>query len=133
VAEFPSHVSGALLRQETWQNAESQAQVAAQNLMGGQVEFAASSWFWSDQYDYQLQVTGEPSAGVHTVVREQEDGDVLVFYTDAQNKIVGACGWGQTSRIAKDLKLARTLVERGASATAEVLGDPVTKLKALLK
>jgi 3-phenylpropionate/trans-cinnamate dioxygenase ferredoxin reductase component len=133
VAEFPSHVSGALLRQETWQNAESQAQVAAQNLMGGQVEFAASSWFWSDQYDYQLQVTGEPSAGVHTVVREQEDGDVLVFYTDAANKIVGACGWGQTSRIAKDLKLARTLVERGASATAEVLGDPATKLKALLK
>ena len=133
VAEFPSHVSGTLLRQETWQNAESQARVAAQNLMGGTVEFAASSWFWSDQYDYQLQVSGEPSAGIHTIVREQEEGDVLVFYTDAANKIVGACGWGLTSRIAKDLKLARTLVERGASAMAEVLSDPATKLKALLK
>ncbi len=133
VAEFPSHISGALLRQETWQNAESQARVAAQNLMGGAVEFAASSWFWSDQYDYQLQVSGEPAAGVHTVVREQEDGDVLVFYTDAAHRIVGACGWGLSSRIAKDLKLARTLVERGASASPELLADPATRLKALLK
>lgn len=133
VAEFPSHVSGNLMRQETWQNAESQARVVAQNLMGGTVEFAASSWFWSDQYDYQLQVSGEPTAGVNTVVREQEDGDVLVFYTDANHKLVGACGWGLSSRIAKDLKLARTLVERGVSATPEVLADPATKLKALLR
>ncbi len=133
VAEFPSHLTGALLRQETWQNAESQAQVAARNLMGGAEEFATSSWFWSDQYDYQLQVSGEAAAAVHTVVREQQDGDLLVFYTDAANKLVGASGWGQTSRIAKDLKLARTLVERGITATAEVLADPASKLKALLR
>jgi 3-phenylpropionate/trans-cinnamate dioxygenase ferredoxin reductase component len=133
VAEFPSHMTGALLRQETWQNAESQARVAAHNLMGGSVDFNAHSWFWSDQYDYQLQVSGEPAAGVQTIVREQEDGDVLVFYTDAHHKIVGACGWGLTSRLAKDMKLARTLVERGISASAETLADPDTKLKALLK
>jgi 3-phenylpropionate/trans-cinnamate dioxygenase ferredoxin reductase subunit len=133
VAEFPSHVTGTLLRQETWQNAEAQAQVVARNLMGGTQEFAATSWFWSDQYDYQLQVSGEPAAGVHTVVREQQDGDLLVFYTDANHKLVGASGWGLTSRIAKDLKIARTLVERGVTATAEVLADPATKLKALLK
>jgi len=133
VAEFPSPVSGALQRQETWQNAESQARVAAANLMGGSAVFNASSWFWSDQYEYQLQVSGEPAAAVHTVVREQEDGDVLVFYTDASNKLVGACGFGQTSRIAKDLKIARTLVERGVSASADVLADPATKLKSLLK
>jgi 3-phenylpropionate/trans-cinnamate dioxygenase ferredoxin reductase subunit len=46
---------------------------------------------------------------------------------------VGACGWGLSSRIAKDLRLARTLMERGARATAEVLADPSTKLKAQLK
>jgi len=58
---------------------------------------------------------------------------VLVFYTDAHHTIVGACGWGLTSRMAKDMKLARTLVERGVSASAETLADPATKLKALLK
>lgn len=133
VAEFPSHVSGTLLRQETWQNAESQARVVAQNLLGGQVDFAVSAWFWSDQYEYQLQVSGEPAAGTQTTVREQEDGDVLLFYTDASDKLVGACGWGMSSRIAKDLKIARTLVERGVVASAATLADPATKLKALLR
>ena len=133
VAEFPSHVTGALLRQETWQNAEAQAQVAARNLMGGAEAFASVSWFWSDQYDYQLQVSGEPAAGVHCVVREQGDGDVMVFYIDAASRVVGACGFGLTSRILKDLKIARTMVERCVVASADVLADPSTKLKSLLK
>jgi 3-phenylpropionate/trans-cinnamate dioxygenase ferredoxin reductase component len=133
VAEFPSPVSGTLVRQETWQNAESQARVVASNLLGGHIDFQASSWFWSDQYEYQLQVCGEPSASVDTVMREQEDGDLILFYLDKNNKVVGACGWGVTSRIAKDLKIARTLVERGIVTTSEILADRDTKLKSLLK
>lgn len=133
VAEFPSPISGTLVRQETWQNAESQARVVATNLLGGHEKFHSSSWFWSDQYEYQLQVSGEPSAGLSWVVREQEDGDVIVFYLDDKNKIVGASGWGLTSRITKDLKIARILVERGVVATGDVLSSPETKLKSLLK
>jgi len=133
VAEFPSHLTGTLQRQETWQNAESQARVAAQNLMGGHVEFAQSAWFWSDQFDHQLQVSGEPTAGTHTTVREMGDGDVLLFYTDANQRLVGASGWGLSARIAKDLKLARTLVERGVVASSEALANPDTKLKSLLR
>ena len=133
IAEFPAPRSGLHCRQETWQNAESQARVAAHNLTGGAVEMEASAWFWSDQYDYQLQVCGEPAAAVQTTVREQEDGDVLVFYGDADHRLVGACGWGLATRIAKDLKIARTLVERAVIATPQQLSDPALKLKSLLK
>jgi 3-phenylpropionate/trans-cinnamate dioxygenase ferredoxin reductase component len=133
VAEFPSPVSGHLVRQETWQNAESQSRIAASNLLGRNVDFDASSWFWSDQYEYQLQVSGEPAAGVDTVVREQEDGDLIVFYLDSDSKIVGVCGWGVTDRISKDLKVARTLVERGVIASGDILFDKQTKLKTLLR
>jgi hypothetical protein len=66
-------------------------------------------------------------------VREQEDGDVIIFYLDDKNKIVGASGWGLTSRITKDLKIARVLVERGVVAAGDVLSNPETKLKSLLK
>lgn len=133
VAEFPSPHSGSLIRQETWQNAEYQARVAASNLMGGTVEFVSASWFWSDQFEYQLQVSGEPAAAVHTTTREQEDGDMLLFYSDSECRLVGACGWGLTSRIAKELKLARTLVERRVVVDLAVLANPVTKLKSLLR
>lgn len=133
VAEFPSPVSGHLIRQETWQNAESQSRIAANNLLGRHVDFDAGSWFWSDQYEYQLQVSGEPSAGVRSVVREQEDGDLIVFYLDSNNRVVGVCGWGVASRISKDLKIARTLVERGIIASSDVLSSQETRLKTLLR
>ncbi len=132
VAEFPSPDSGTLMRQETWHNAESQARVAAQNLLGAQVALSAKPWFWSDQYDYQLQLSGEPAPGLVQVVRAQEGGDLILFYLNGSSKIVGICGWGLTARIARDLKIARALVERGASASAEVLADPATRLKSLL-
>lgn len=132
IAEFQSSISGALMRQETWQNAESQARVVAQNLIGGHVTHTEKSWFWSDQYDYQLQVSGEPSAGVNSVVRELDEGDLIIFYLDDNSRIVGACGWGLTVRIARELKIARVLVERDTFASAEVLANPSTRLKSLL-
>jgi 3-phenylpropionate/trans-cinnamate dioxygenase ferredoxin reductase subunit len=133
VAEFPSALSSQLIRQETWHNAETQAGIAAQNMLGGNATYTSLPWFWSDQYHYQLQVVGEPALAVTSATRALEDDGLVIFYLDASQRIVGACGWGEASRVAKELKLARTLVEKGVSASAEALADPATKLKALLK
>ena len=134
VAEFPSVLSGQWVRQETWHNAETQAAIAAQNMLDGELaSYASLPWFWSDQYDHQLQVMGEPALAATSVTRTLDDaGGMVIFYLDADYRLVGACGWGETSRVAKELKLARTLVERRITATAEVLADPATKLKSLL-
>ncbi len=132
VAEFPSVLSGQLLRQETWHNAETQASVAARNMLGGEESYALLPWFWSDQYDHQLQVAGEPMLAAQSVPRHLAEGDLIIFYLDATGRLVGACGWGLTSRVAKELKIARALVEKGAVISAETLSDPATKLKALL-
>ncbi len=136
VAEFPSGLSGQLLRQETWQNAELQAFAVARNILGQQEIYTSQPWFWSDQYDHQLQVMGEPALAVSEVTRELGQlggGGLIIFYLNAENCLVGACGWGQTSRIVKELKLTRMLVEKQACVAAEVLKDPLMSLKALLK
>ena len=134
VAEFPSVLSGQLVRQETWHNAETQAAIAAQNMLEGELAaYTSLPWFWSDQYDHQLQVMGEPALAATSATRTLDDaGGMVIFYLDIANRLVGACGWGQTSRVAKELKLARTLVERRITATTEVLANPATKLKSLL-
>ena len=137
VAEFPSVLSGQLIRQETWHNAETQAAIAAQNMLDGELAtYASLPWFWSDQYDHQLQVMGEPALAASSVTRELDVNDpmggMVIFYLDADDRLIGACGWGETSRVAKELKLARTLVEKRISACAEVLSNPATKLKSLL-
>lgn len=131
VAEFPGPLSGQPMRQETWFNAETQARVAAVNMIGGQAVCEAAPWFWSDQYDLQLQVAGEPALGTQTVVRELGDGDRVTFHLDALDRVVGLSTWGQTPRCLKEVKLARLLVERRVSARPADLRDPAVKLKAL--
>jgi 3-phenylpropionate/trans-cinnamate dioxygenase ferredoxin reductase subunit len=133
VAEFPGVMSGVLMRQETWHNAQTQGSLVAQNMLGGNAPYATLPWFWSDQFDHQVQLVGEPALGTQTVHRELDGGGLAIFYMNANEKLVGACGWGATSLVARDLKIIRTMVERGVSASATVLADPATKLKSLLK
>ena len=132
VAEFPSPISGQLIRQETWQNAEAQARVAATNMLGGNVACTQMPWFWSDQYDHQLQVCGEPALGVRTVTRPLGGEALIDFHLDAQGGLVGASGFGPTSVTVKELKLARLLVERRGRPAAESLADPAVRLKSLV-
>jgi 3-phenylpropionate/trans-cinnamate dioxygenase ferredoxin reductase component len=131
VAAFPGPISGQPMRQETWFNAETQARVAAVNMLGGQAVCDLAPWFWSDQYDHQLQVAGEPALGTQTVGRALDGGDRITFHLDAQDRVVGMSAWGQTPRCLKDFKLARLLVERRVSARPAELADPAVKLKAL--
>lgn len=131
VAEFPSVLSGQPMRQETWLNAETQSAVAADNMLGAAVEYSQLPWFWSDQYDHQLQVSGEPTLGVATALRDLGQGDHILFYLDAAQRVVGMSAWGLSARTAKEFKLARTLVERGSHATPAALADPAVKLKSL--
>lgn len=133
VAEAPSVLSGRPQRQETWQNAEAQAAVAAANMLGGALRSETLPWFWSDQYDHTLQVSGEPALGAKEVARHLGDEAVLHFYLDARGRLVGASGFGPSAALAKEFKLARTLVERGARPAAHELADPGTKLKGLLQ
>ena len=132
VAEFPSAVSGELIRQETWHNAETQGRVAARNMLGGHEAYTELPWFWSDQYDHQLQVAGEPALGVTSVTRTLGDGAEIHFYLDASGRIVGFSGFGARASVAKELKLARLLVERHAAPPPLQLADPGVKLKSLL-
>jgi 3-phenylpropionate/trans-cinnamate dioxygenase ferredoxin reductase component len=132
VAEFPSALSGAPVRQETWHNAETQARVAARNMLGGQDVYSELPWFWSDQFDHQLQVAGEPALGTTSVTRRIGADAAIHFHLDAQGRLVGLSGFGPVGAVAKELKLARLLLERRVQPTATQLADPSMKLKSLL-
>jgi 3-phenylpropionate/trans-cinnamate dioxygenase ferredoxin reductase component len=132
VAEFPSAVSGEPIRQETWHNAETQARTAARNMLGGHEAYTELPWFWSDQYDHQLQVAGEPALGLTSVTRSLGAGAEMHFYLDATGRLVGVSGFGPLSAVAKELKLARMLVERHAQPALAQLADAGVKLKSLL-
>ena len=63
----PNALLGKTLRLESVHNALEQAKTAASNICGVDKQYAQIPWFWSDQYDLKLQITGL-SAGYNQVV-----------------------------------------------------------------
>jgi 3-phenylpropionate/trans-cinnamate dioxygenase ferredoxin reductase subunit len=46
------------MRVEHWHNALNQGQAAARNMLGKNLAYDEIHWFWSDQYEYNLQYAG---------------------------------------------------------------------------
>ncbi|MPV59323.1 FAD-dependent oxidoreductase [Burkholderia sp. HI2761] len=132
VAVFPSVLSGRPLRQETWHGAETQAHVAARNMLGAGEPYRDTPWFWSDQYDAQLQVAGEPALGTQSVARVLGDDAHIHFHFDAASRLVAASGFGRAAGFAKEMRVARMLVERGIEVTPAAVADVGVKLKSLV-
>jgi 3-phenylpropionate/trans-cinnamate dioxygenase ferredoxin reductase subunit len=57
-ARFVSHRYGRKIRLECVQNAVDQAKAAAASIIGKPVSYDPVPWFWSDQYEIKLQITG---------------------------------------------------------------------------
>ncbi|MDN7583267.1 NAD(P)/FAD-dependent oxidoreductase [Burkholderia orbicola] len=132
VAVFPSALSGQLVRQETWHGAETQAHVAARNMLGAGEAYRDTPWFWSDQYDAQLQVAGEPALGARSVARSLGDDAEIHFHFDALARLVAASGFGRAAGFVKEMRVARMLVERGIDVTPAAVADVDVKLKSLV-
>jgi 3-phenylpropionate/trans-cinnamate dioxygenase ferredoxin reductase subunit len=120
VCSYDSRLYGRAVRIENWRNAEDQADTAVRNMLGQQLEFDAVPWFWSNQYDFALQVAGLPSLGSETKV-ETIGRSRLFLSSDAEGVLRGVSAIGSVRDIAgpiKDFKgvLARTS-SHGSSAS----------------
>ncbi|WP_168233314.1 NAD(P)/FAD-dependent oxidoreductase [Pseudomonas veronii] len=129
VCEF--RLGGEYQRQETWRNAEAQGRHAALNMLGRDEPFEALPGFWSDQYDWGLQTVGVITP--LTVSRALPDAGLLLFYLDADHRLLGACGWGPGNSVAKDVKLCERLISARIALNPASLADPRVSLKHLLR
>jgi 3-phenylpropionate/trans-cinnamate dioxygenase ferredoxin reductase subunit len=130
---FPHPVFGnQRMRLEAWRSAQDQAAVAAQNMLGGNKDFEAIPWFWSDQYELSLQIAGMPSLGTRDVTRKVKEGAFIVFHLDDHGTLVGASGIGPGNSIARDVRLAEMLMARKAKPDPVKLADVNFQIKAML-
>ncbi len=58
VANHPNPFLGCRLRLEHWQNAQDQGTAAARSMLGARDGHREVPWFWSDQYDLNVQMSG---------------------------------------------------------------------------
>ncbi|MEP7352347.1 MAG: FAD-dependent oxidoreductase [Acidobacteriota bacterium] len=80
-AEYPNPFAQARVRLESVQNAVDQALSVAKSITGHSVPYEATPWFWTDQFDIKMQMTGL-AHGFDTVVTrgEPEARKFSVFY-----------------------------------------------------
>lgn len=122
-ANFPHH--GSRARLESVPNALHQAEVAAENMVGGSQPYIAAPWFWSDQYNVKLQIAGLNTGYTQTVVRPgKREGSQSVWYYKGDDLLaVDAMNDGPAFMI------ARRIIGVGKSVPMNVVADPAANLK----
>ena len=118
---------GQQIRLESVGNAIDQAEVAAQNMAGGDVSYQPKPWFWSDQYDCKLQIAGLNAGYDAVYVRETGDARSHWYYQGDSLLAVDAMNDPRNYMVGK------RLIESGRSPTPAQITDPDTDMKALLK
>jgi len=115
------------IRLESVPNAIDQAEVVADNIMGAAKDYVAKPWFWSDQYDVKLQIAGLNTGYDRVVTRRTGDAVSFWYYAGATLLAVDA------ANDPRGYMIGKRLIEAGKSPSPNVIADPETDMKALLK
>lgn len=124
-AMFPK--DGILMRLESVQNAHDQGALVAANIAGENNAYHEVPWFWSDQFDLNLQIAGLNSGYDNIVVRTSE-GRRAHFYFKGDKFLAVDC-----FNDALTFAMSRKILELGKPLTREQAGDANVSLKALVK
>ena len=115
------------IRVEHWQNAIKQGAAAARNMLGRRIAYDEIHWFWSDQYDANLQYAGFHTQWEQLVVRGRlESASYLACYVNA-GRIDAAVGLNR----AKELRRIMPLIKARRPVNLEQLRDESVDLRSL--
>jgi len=122
-------ILGRRIRLEAWQNAQNQAIAVAKVMAGGTQPFAEVPWFWTDQYDVNLQMAGAPERWDALVRRPGANPRSFTLFYLQESRVVAA----NTINNPRDMRFAKMLIERGRVIDPACLADPAQKLQDLAK
>lgn len=115
------------MRIETWANAQDQAANAARNMIGQDSVYAAPPWFWTDQYDINLQVVGDPVT-TDPILRGDPESGRFTLIAQRGDRITGAV----VVNTPRDMAALRRLVASGAEVPRADLENPAVDLRRLI-
>ena len=92
-------------REESWNNAEKQSNILAQNLIGNKVAYEEIPWFWTDQFDQNFQILGIINDFDTKIIRSYEDNKKTFVYKN--NRINGLA-----ENNGRDISIIRKLLKK---------------------
>jgi 3-phenylpropionate/trans-cinnamate dioxygenase ferredoxin reductase subunit len=115
------------IRVEHWQNALNQGPAAARNMLGEDEPYDDIPWFWSDQYDFNLQYTGFHTEWDDLIVRgSMEERNFVAFYLKDE-RVLAAVALNR----GRDLRRSIPLIKTQEEIAAATLGDLDVDLRTL--
>jgi 3-phenylpropionate/trans-cinnamate dioxygenase ferredoxin reductase subunit len=128
VANHFHPVFGRRIRVEHFDNALKQGAAAAKNMMGKNEPYDDPHWFWSDQYDHNLQYAGFATEWDEIVVRGSiDERNFAAFYLKG-GVLLAALGLNR----GKDVRRAMKLIGARAMPDPAALRDEDVDLRFLL-
>jgi p-cumate 2,3-dioxygenase ferredoxin reductase subunit len=124
VAEQWSRCHDRWMRLENWANAQNQAIATAKNMAGEATVYESPPWFWSDQYDSNIQIVGYPGGG-DEIVRGDVGSGCFTTLSIRDNEVVG----GIAVNAARDMSVLRRLVASRKTIRRSDLENPDFELK----
>jgi 3-phenylpropionate/trans-cinnamate dioxygenase ferredoxin reductase subunit len=129
VAAHQHPVFGRRVRVEHWLNAIEQGAAAARSMLGRGQAYEEVHWFWSDQYDANLQYAGHHDSWDELVIRGSlEERRFVGFYVEG-GRVRAAVALNR----ARDLRRAMGLVRAQAAVDPALLRDEDTDLRTLAR
>jgi len=115
------------IRVEHWHNAVKQGAAAARNMLGRAVPYDEVHWFWSDQYEANLQYAGFHTKWDQLVVRGRLDsGSFLALYING-GRVDAVVGLNR----AKDVRRAIPLIKARGLLDLDQLQDESIDLRSI--
>jgi NADPH-dependent 2,4-dienoyl-CoA reductase/sulfur reductase-like enzyme len=119
---------GRRVRLESWQNAQNQAIAAARNVLGAARPYAEVPWFWSDQFDLNLQIAGLPESDDEIIRRGRLGEGPVMFLHLREGRLAAAIGINS----GREVRAAREIIAMGGSPAAATLADESVSLVRIL-
>ena len=129
VTNHPNDLLGRNIRLESWENAQNQGIAAGKAMLGGEAPYREIPWFWSDQYDVNIQLVGLPEGFDETVIRGERDAGQFVEFYMKGGRIDGAAAINNP----RDIRFAKRLMQAEKIVDGAALADPAVKLQSLLR
>ncbi|MEE9248969.1 MAG: FAD-dependent oxidoreductase [Dehalococcoidia bacterium] len=120
---------GQRLRVEHWDNALNQGAAAARSMLGRQEPYAPLLYFWSDQYDLNIQYLGHAVKWDHIIYRgDPQEQKFTAFFMDGGLVLAALV----VNRF-RDLRPTRTLIGQKVRVDEKQLADESTDLKQMVR
>jgi 3-phenylpropionate/trans-cinnamate dioxygenase ferredoxin reductase subunit len=117
------------MRVEHWQNAMQQGAAAARSMLGTGKPYDAVHWFWSDQYDVNLQYAGFHQEWDEVVVRGDPDTRNFIAFYLSQRRIDAVVALNR----GKDVRRAMSLIKARIAVDPRQLSDEGVDLRSLVE